>query len=96
MVFRGAGFQLSVRGPALDYVEVQTQELSFELLVPEIPGVRIAVQRLKKLADRVTEASGPVLGLPDFRETDVRLRPLHGSLDVRSDAVALQQLGVLH
>ena len=58
--------------------------------------MRIAVQRLEKLADRVTKALGSVLGPPTFRETDVRLRRLHGSLNVCSDAVALQQLGVLH
>ena len=58
--------------------------------------MRTVVQRLKELADRVTEAFSPMLGPPNLRETDVRLRPFHGSLDVCSNAIALQQLGVLH
>ena len=56
----------------------------------------MAVQHLKELADRVTEASSPMLGPPSLPETDVRRRPFHGSLGVCSDSVFLQQSGVLH
>ena len=96
---RDGGHSIGVQdedgGPALNDGEVQMQELGLELLVPEVSGVRMAVQRLEQLTDRVTEASSPMLGPPGLRETDVRLRPLHGSLRVGSDTVALQQLRVL-